>query len=297
LDAAALIARLPPSLRARVEQPRTQRLATLARNLSIAEHTHEILDAAAADELPMLPLKGAILAHTIYEDPGLRPMSDVDLLVRPRQLERAIALLIRLGFMVTSPATARFSPRHAHAIALVDTRRQLALDLHHRLFHELDGDGEAEPFFARAIVVPLQGRPRVVPAWEDSLFLAALHGAVDGFGGAPWWLVDFALLLGRADFARAAEEARRRRVRLAFAVAVALARRALPDLVPAPPWSPSSLRRLLLQVTLGSDPMGIPPDHTRNLIARLLLADGFGGVRELLRKVQLRAGEAVSRKP
>src|SRR5207237_18793 len=120
---------------------------------------------------------------------------------------------------------------------------QLAIDLHHRLFHELDGDSDAEPFFAHAIVVTLQGRPRAAPSWEDSLFLAALHGAVDGFGGAPWWLLDFLLLLGRADFARAAEEARRRRLSIAFSVAVELARRALPDVVPAPPSPPSWLRR------------------------------------------------------
>jgi hypothetical protein len=295
VDAAALMARLPPSLRARVEQPRVQRLGTLARNLSIAEHTREILDAAGAAAVPMLPLKGALLAHTIYEDPGLRPMRDVDLLVRPRDLERAIALLARLGFSVASPPGARFSPRHAHAVALVDTRRELAIDLHHRLFHELDGDSDAEPFFARAIEVVLAGRARAVPAWEDSLFLAALHGAVDGFGGPPWWLLDFALLIGRADFARAADEARRRRLRVAFAVAVELARRALPGVVPAARWSPSSLRRLLLRVTLGPDPLGTPPDYTRNLIARLLLADGLGGARELIRKTRLRGGEALAR--
>jgi hypothetical protein len=135
-----------------------------------------------------------------------------------------------------------------------------------------------------------------VPSWEDSLFLAALHGAVDGFGGAPWWLLDFALLLERADFARAAEEARRRCLRLAFSVAVELARRALPDVVPAPPWAPSWLRRRLLAAALGPDPLGSPPDHTRNAVARLLMADGLGGVRELIRKGRLRAGEAVSRR-
>jgi hypothetical protein len=295
VDAAALIARLPPSLRARVEQPRLQRLGTLARNVSTIVHIGEILDAAEAATLPMLPLKGALLAYTIYEDPGLRPMRDLDFLVRPRDLEGATALLGRLGFVVGSPAIPRFSPRHAHALALVDRRRQLTIDLHYRLFHELDGDSDAEPFFARAIVVELAGRARAVPSWEDALFLAALHGAVDGFGGAPWWLLDLALLVGRADFARAVDEARRRRLRIAFAVAVELARRALPDVVPAVPWSPSSPRRLLLRVALGADPLGVPPNHARNLVARLLMADGLGGARELLRKVRLGGGEAIAR--
>src|SRR5262249_43380254 len=156
--------------------------------------------------------------------------------------------------------------------ALVDERRQVQIDLHHRLFHELDGDADGEPLFARAIAIELHGRTRPVPSWEDSLFLAALHGAVDGFGGAPWWLIDFALLLSRADFARAAVEAKRRRLRVAFSFAVALAQRALPEVVPPPPWPITRARRALLDVSLGSDPLARPPSHARNLAARLLLA-------------------------
>lgn len=287
-----VIGSLPPALRARFSPTRAQRLATALRNESIAAALDEILDAAATANLPMLPLKGAVLAFTIYGDAGLRPMRDVDVLVRPRDLPRAIALLESLGFIGAAHTSARWGPRHAHAVGMVDRRRQLALDLHHRLFHELGGDGDGEPFFLRAIAVDVAGKSRAVPSWDDALFLAALHGAVDGFGGSPFWMLDFLLLLARADFAVAAREAERRRLTVAFSAAVMLARRALPELVPPHP-SPAAWRRALLDVTLGSDPLITPPSQARNLAARLLLADGVGGIRELARKVELRAVEAV----
>jgi hypothetical protein len=45
-----------------------------------------------------MPLKGSILAATVYEQPGLRPMADLDLLVRPEDFERGATLLGRLGY-------------------------------------------------------------------------------------------------------------------------------------------------------------------------------------------------------
>jgi hypothetical protein len=287
VEAAALIARLPSLLRRRVERDKAQRLANLARNISIAHNTAELLDAAERAGLAMLPIKGALLANTIWDDPGLRPMSDVDLVVAPADAAAAVALLATLGFRAQQPESARWTPRHAHAIGLVNPDRQLAVDLHYRLFHELDADGDVAPLFARAVEAPLFGALRRVPAWEDSLFLAAAHGAVDGFGGPPYWLLDLALLCERADFARAADEAARRRLKVAFSVAVALAHRALPDDVPAPPWPISSLRRALLDGVLGSDPLVTRRSRTSNLAARLLLADGAGSVNELIRKAEL----------
>ncbi|MFQ5614286.1 MAG: nucleotidyltransferase family protein [Anaerolineae bacterium] len=58
----------------------------------------EILALFREHRLPAMPLKGSILAATYYEDPGLRPMADLDLLVRPGDFERAAGLLAHLGY-------------------------------------------------------------------------------------------------------------------------------------------------------------------------------------------------------
>ena len=45
----------------------------------------------------MIPLKGPALAEALYPDPGLRPFTDLDLLVRREDAARAVALLGEVG--------------------------------------------------------------------------------------------------------------------------------------------------------------------------------------------------------
>lgn len=71
-------------------------------------------------------LKGISYAGWLYADPGERPMSDVDLLVRRRDHARAVTLLVGLGYRRAGPAIQR-SPRH-HAVTM--KRTGAAVDLH-----------------------------------------------------------------------------------------------------------------------------------------------------------------------
>lgn len=57
-----------------------------------------ILQALAASGVPAILLKGAALAQTVYENPALRPMGDLDLLVRPADVDTALAALAGLGY-------------------------------------------------------------------------------------------------------------------------------------------------------------------------------------------------------
>ena len=58
----------------------------------------EILRELSRHEIEVLVLKGAALAHLIYDPPGLRPMSDIDLLVASKHLDAASRLLAELGY-------------------------------------------------------------------------------------------------------------------------------------------------------------------------------------------------------
>ena len=58
----------------------------------------ELLALFARHNLPVMPLKGSILAVEYYPAPGLRPMADLDLLIRPHEFDRAAALLAQLGY-------------------------------------------------------------------------------------------------------------------------------------------------------------------------------------------------------
>lgn len=57
-----------------------------------------VLRAAAVRGVPVMPLKGALLAPHYYAAPALRPMSDLDLLVPPAHVEALASVLRDLGY-------------------------------------------------------------------------------------------------------------------------------------------------------------------------------------------------------
>ncbi|MEW6718386.1 MAG: nucleotidyltransferase family protein [Chloroflexota bacterium] len=71
---------------------------TLASNLIIYNELGRILNALQEADIPVIVLKGAALAATLYEDIGLRPMGDLDLLVPLGNLEQAEGIVERSGY-------------------------------------------------------------------------------------------------------------------------------------------------------------------------------------------------------
>jgi Uncharacterised nucleotidyltransferase len=60
--------------------------ATAIRNTLLYRELEALLRALRTLGAPVIALKGAALADTVYQDRALRPMSDVDLMVRKEQL-------------------------------------------------------------------------------------------------------------------------------------------------------------------------------------------------------------------
>ena len=69
------------------------------RNRLLLEELRRVARAAAERGIEIMPLKGAHLAGRLYPAPALRPLSDLDLLTRPRDVERMGALLQSMGYL------------------------------------------------------------------------------------------------------------------------------------------------------------------------------------------------------
>lgn len=92
----------------------------------------EILALWQAAGMDSRVLKGAALAHILYPEPGLRPMSDLDLLVDAADARRAHGLLGEAGFR-TLPGKEEPLPRdHLRAVRTVDGL-QVTVEVHPRL--------------------------------------------------------------------------------------------------------------------------------------------------------------------
>jgi hypothetical protein len=97
---------------------------------------HGVLTAYQAAGIPALVLKGAALSHMVYPQPGLRPMSDMDILVPESEAGRAQRTLAELGFDAPLPSGLVFSHRHLSTARLRTEGLSIEVEIHHQLFSD-----------------------------------------------------------------------------------------------------------------------------------------------------------------
>ncbi|MEN8190452.1 MAG: nucleotidyltransferase family protein [Thermodesulfobacteriota bacterium] len=93
----------------------------------------EIVDHFAENGLTPLILKGAALAYTLYPDPALRPMRDMDILLHPDEVDRGQELLRQFGFQ---QASSPIPPDHFHLPPLLTEKDdvKICIELHRGLY-------------------------------------------------------------------------------------------------------------------------------------------------------------------
>jgi hypothetical protein len=77
--------------------------AVSRRALLSAAELVRICDAFETDGIAVVPLKGVILSSQLFGDPGARYAGDLDVMIRPADLERTDALLSELGYFCSIP--------------------------------------------------------------------------------------------------------------------------------------------------------------------------------------------------
>jgi Uncharacterised nucleotidyltransferase len=187
--------------------------------------TIEMLDALAARGIGTIVLKGAALAHTLYEQPWLRTRGDTDLLVRLADRHAASAVLEQLGYRRREVAGGELASSEA---SFHRPGSALPFDLHWRINNSslLSPLLEFDSLRARTAPVTALGPHARCPGLVDAVLLAATHRAthhhmpmrVDGHehrGDRLIWLYDLHLLVPRlapAQLGELAERAARHRV-------------------------------------------------------------------------------------
>jgi hypothetical protein len=96
----------------------------------------DMMSAYQVAAIPALVIKGAALCQLVYPEPGLRPMSDIDILVPPSQARRAQQVLAGLGFHAPKPPGVAFSHRHLHGATINREGVSVTVEIHHRLFSD-----------------------------------------------------------------------------------------------------------------------------------------------------------------
>jgi hypothetical protein len=170
-------------------------------------------------------LKGADYARRLYASPELRPMADLDLLVRPARFLEARDRLLAHGFEVRYPAgpVSRL-PSH-HEVVLV--RSDAMVEVHQAFTQKARYPVDYEALWARA--VPAAGLGALRLADPDALAYQGLSMACDELSVSLLRHVDLWLLLRQPGaLPQAVERARAWRARRALYAALRQQDRLLP---------------------------------------------------------------------
>ena len=193
----------------------------------------QVLEPLSAAGIRTMLLKGPALLVDGYADRGERPMADLDVLVPLDRVADAVRVLQTQGFTADAPLTPTVT-RFTHSVSFRHARH-VAVDLHWHVFEECCRPDDDEPFWAASVPATLGGASTRVPAAEDQLLHACVHGEKWVRVPGIRWIADAVTLIrrGRIRWDRLVAETARRRFVLRMRVQLEYLRTAFDAPIPA----------------------------------------------------------------
>ncbi len=222
---------------------------SVARSLALFQELEKVLRAFSYQAIPVLLLKGAALGPAVYGDPALRPLGDLDLLVRPADVPRALGILASNAYRPVRP------PLHSTTLTADETQILLrrggtSLELHWELLDSPDHRYHLpmEPIWSNARPLSIGTSSAWMLGPEDQVIYLCAHLVLHHSDGRPHllWFHDIGEVIahdaGKLDWSTVLERAGRYNLLLPL-------RRVLPQLaadwqVPIPPAVLEQLREM-----------------------------------------------------
>ncbi|MBN1459918.1 MAG: nucleotidyltransferase family protein [Armatimonadetes bacterium] len=157
---------------------RDESLRNSLHNMKIFQALGEVLDALNARGIPVMLLKGVHLAEFYYPDRTLRPMSDIDIMVKFADYDEAAAALLHMGYAWRDLTNTRdLHLRYPRHVSLTNSQG-VAVELH-RTFEPRQRPPriEMDPIWDRAESVAVGGKSAFGLAPEDLLLHLCMHMA------------------------------------------------------------------------------------------------------------------------
>jgi hypothetical protein len=244
--------RVPPEVRATLRESR--RVQTVLALQLTAELFH-LLEIFAEAGIETLATKGPALSVRCYGDPGMRQYSDLDLVIREKDIRRATQAMLDLGYQPRVPLSAIDATKIPGEYAFQKAGTHLLVEFHtERTLRYHPRPLLIEKVFERRASVTIDGRDVPALSLEDELVLICVHGAKH-FWERLMWIADVAALISSEqppDWNRAMAAAREvgaeRILRLGLRLALDLLRAELPAQVEATVRSNHTVSKLAAQI-------------------------------------------------
>lgn len=149
---------------------------TIARNMFIYAELKIILDALHGAGLEVMALKGVALAGTVYPDIGLRPMADIDLLVKEDDLAAADGVMKDMDYSPIYGLKSEqwYRDNHFHLPPYRHDRKPVIVEIHWRIIPKSYGM-DISKWWERAVYRNPMGYPIPVLSPADMLIHLSIH--------------------------------------------------------------------------------------------------------------------------
>lgn len=267
------------------EEPfRNTYAANIINNETLKQKQEEIAELLSSNAVPYMSLKGVDQIQELYGDLGMRPTSDIDILVNKADRQRCETLLAQLGFSVDATELSTHD-RLKSQITL--TSKKILVDLHWDLV-----ESERYKNTIRADINDLWEHTSADSGLspEMKLLFLTFHISVPHFFSRAYWLIDIALLLNKygksMDWDLVASVSKKWRIGQAlllslglcerlFGISVSQSKRKLPKMKPGTAY----VLRYLSKAILTAEPQAI---ESKKYAFGLLIRDSAGDVLRVL---------------
>jgi hypothetical protein len=195
LQTFGLLAYFPDEVRADMQKIY---LESLASNLAYFEELNAILEKCRVENLEMMVLKGPVLAQSLYEDHGLRPFTDIDILVKRNDMAACRQCMEALGYRICEDNRPLdfYDKYHFHHVYTKQTDfMNFTVEIHWDLFSPHSSIRFDLPSLWENKITLSTNKAHInTLSWDDHfLYLCALYCITDGFSSLLQ-LYDLALI-------------------------------------------------------------------------------------------------------
>lgn len=174
------------------------------RSHQLLAETLEIIGHFQEAGIRILPLKGALLAHSLYGDTGARHFNDIDLLVAKDDLEKSRELLQQLNYSQQYPDRLsdkkwRIYSTYKKDLGFLNREKMTFIELHYGIYvHELLRNRDESRILNNTELFAIKNTEIQVLDRETTFVYLVYHGCLHQYFRL-FWLRDVAACLNKWD--------------------------------------------------------------------------------------------------
>lgn len=184
------------------ERWKAQHQQNTLNSLKLSNETAELINHFKNRGIRAIPLKGPVLANSLYGDVGLRHFNDIDLIVVKEQFEETKDALIKIGYSLAypGPLTAkqeRIYSTYKNDVGLHNKERRIFIELHYGIYvHELLKREDESKLLGQTEKITIHNQEIEVLDKESTFIYLVYHGCLHQYFRL-FWLRDVAECIKR----------------------------------------------------------------------------------------------------